>query len=142
MARKDAKIEHLSKVRLFAACSNKELGIIGRASDEISVAPGTELVAEGTSGHEFFLILEGQAAVKRNGRKIATLGAGQYFGEMALLDRGPRSASIVAETPMELLVLGQREFSAILDEVPGLAHKLLTIMAGRLREADARTVSH
>ena len=142
MARKDAKIEHLSKVRLFAACSNKELGIIGRASDEISVAPGTELVAEGTSGHEFFLILEGQAAVKRNSRKIATLGAGQYFGEMALLDRGPRSASIVAETPMELLVLGQREFSAILDEVPGLAHKLLTIMAGRLREADARTVSH
>jgi CRP/FNR family cyclic AMP-dependent transcriptional regulator len=142
MARKDAKIDHLSKVRLFAACSNKELGIIGRASDEVSVAPGTELVAEGSSGHEFFLILNGQAAVKRNGRKIATLGPGQYFGELALLDRGARSATVVSEEPMELLVLGQREFSAILDEVPGLAHKLLSMMAGRLREADARALSH
>jgi CRP/FNR family cyclic AMP-dependent transcriptional regulator len=142
MARKDAKIDHLSKVRLFAACNNKELGIIGRASDEVAVAPGKELVAEGSSGHEFFLILDGQAAVKRNGRKVAALGPGQYFGELALLDRGARSATVVAETPMELLVLGQREFSAILDEVPGLAHKLLSIMAGRLREADARAVSN
>ena len=127
---------------MFAACNNKELGIIGRASDEVSVAPGKELVAEGSTGHEFFLILDGQAAVKRNGRKVAGLGPGQYFGELALLDRGARSATVVAETAMNLLVLGQREFSAILDEVPGLAHKLLTIMAGRLREADARAVSH
>jgi CRP-like cAMP-binding protein len=142
MARKDAKIDHLSKVRLFAACNNKELGIIGRASDEVSVQPGKELVAEGSSGHEFFLILDGEAAVRRNGRKVATLGPGQYFGELALLDRGARSATVTAETPMNLLILGQREFSAILDEVPGLAHKLLSIMAGRLREADAREVSN
>jgi CRP-like cAMP-binding protein len=142
MARKDSKLDQLAKVRLFAACNNKELAIIGRASDEISVNPDTELVREGTPGHEFFLILEGIAAVKRGNRKVATLGPGQYFGELALLDRGARSASIVAETPMTLLVLGQREFSAVLDEVPGLAHKLLTIMAGRLREADTRALSH
>ena len=142
MGRKDAKIDELSKVRLFAACNRKELGIIARASDEVSVSAGRELVHEGTTGHEFFFILEGQAAVKRAGRKIATLEAGQYFGELALLDRGVRSASVVAETDMVLLVLGQREFSAVLDDVPGLAHKLLTIMAGRLREADAKALSH
>jgi CRP/FNR family transcriptional regulator, cyclic AMP receptor protein len=142
MARKDTKLDHLANVKLFAACNKKELGIIGRASDEISVSAGKELVGEGSTGHEFFLILEGQAAVKRGGRKVATLGPGQYFGELALLDRGARSATVVAETTMTLLVLGQREFSAVLDEVPGLAHKLLTIMAGRLREADAKALSH
>ena len=142
MGRKDAKIEELAKVRLFAACNRKELGILARASDEITVSAGKELVAEGTTGHEFFFILEGQAAVKRAGRKVNTVGPGEYFGELALLDRGVRSASVIAETDMTLLVLGQREFSAVLDEVPGLAHKLLTIMAGRLREADAKAVSH
>ncbi len=142
MARKDSKLDQLANVRLFAACNKKELGIIGRASDEVTVPAGKQLVGEGSTGHEFFLILEGQAAVKRDGRKVATLGPGQYFGELALLDRGVRSASVEALTPMTLLVLGQREFSAVLDEVPGLAHKILTIMAGRLREADAKAVSH
>jgi len=142
MARKDAKLDHLANVRLFAACNKRELGILGRASDEVAVPAGKVLVSEGSTGHEFFLILDGQAAVKRGGKKVATLGPGQYFGELALLDRGVRSASVVAETPMNLLVLGQREFSGVLDEVPGLAHKLLTMMAGRLREADAKAISH
>lgn len=141
MAR-DPKLNQLSKVRLFSACTNKELTLIGRASDEISVPAGKEVVTEGKVGHEFFLILDGTAAVKRKGRKVATLKAGDYFGEMALLDRGVRTATIVTETPSTLLVLGQREFSGILEEVPGLAHKLLTIMAGRLREADEKASSH
>ena len=141
MAR-DPKLNQLSQVRLFSACTNKELTLIGRASDEISVPAGKEVVTEGKVGHEFFLILDGTAAVKRNGRKVATLKAGDYFGEMALLDRGVRTATIITETPSVLLVLGQREFSGILEEVPGLAHKLLTIMAGRLREADEKAASH
>jgi CRP-like cAMP-binding protein len=141
MAR-DSKLEQLANVKLFSACTKKELGMIGKASDEVSVPAGKELVTEGTTGHEFFLILDGQAAVKRKGKKIATLGSGQYFGEMALLDKGVRSATIVSETPLLLLVLGQREFSGVLDEVPGLAHKLLTRMAARLREADERAYTH
>ena len=141
MAR-DMKIEQLAQVRLFSAFNKKELALIARASDEVSVPAGKELVREGTTGHEFFLILSGEASVRRNGRKVVTLGSGQYFGELALLDRGPRTATVVAETPMELLVLGQREFAGVLDEVPHLAHKLLTIMAGRVREADARALSH
>ena len=141
MAR-DSKLDHLGQVRLFSACNKKELGLIGKASDEVSVPAGKEIVTQGTSGHEFFLILSGEAAVKRAGRKVNTLSAGDYFGELALLSKGERNATVVAETDMDLLVLGQREFSGVLDEVPGLAHKLLVSMANRLREMDAKAVSH
>ena len=75
-------------------------------------------------------------------KEIATLGPGQYFGELALLDRGPRSATVIAKSDMDVLVLGQREFTGVLDEVPTLAHKLLTSMAQRLREADAKAYRH
>lgn len=143
MARgRTAYLDHLSKVQLFSAASKKELEKLGKASDELEVPAGKELVEQGRVGHEFFLILEGTASVRRNGRKIATLGPGAYFGELSLLDRGPRSASVVADTDMTLLVLGQREFSGVLDEVPTLAHKLLTSMAKRLREADTKLYSH
>jgi CRP/FNR family cyclic AMP-dependent transcriptional regulator len=139
---KDSKLEHLAQVRLFSACSNKELGLIGRASDEVRVPSGKVLCQEGTIGYEFYLILEGQAHVKRGNKKVTTLGPGQYFGELSLLDRQPRSATVVAGTDMSVLVLGKREFSGLLDEVPALAHKLLTAMAARLREADAKAFSH
>lgn len=127
---------------MFSACSKKDLQTIAKASDEVTVASGKTLVEEGKPGHEFFLIVDGQASVHRNGRKVATLGKGQYFGEMALLDRGPRSATVRADGDMTVLVLGQREFSGVLDEVPGLARKLLQGMAARLREADSKAVSH
>ena len=142
MARKDNKLDHLGQVRLFRACSKKELQTIGRASDEVRVSAGKTLVEEGRSGHEFFLILDGKATISRNGRKVATVGPGDYFGELALLDRGPRNATVTADTDMDVLVLGQREFSGVLDEVPTIAHKLLSSMAARLREADAKDVGH
>jgi CRP/FNR family transcriptional regulator, cyclic AMP receptor protein len=142
MARSDSKLDHLAQMWLFTTCSKRELGIIGRASDEIVVPAGKVLCEEGTLGHEFFLILSGQASVRRNGRKIAALGPGEYFGELSLLSRGPRNATVAAEEPMKLLVLGQREFAGVLDEIPALAHKLLTVMAGRLRDADSRALSN
>jgi CRP/FNR family transcriptional regulator, cyclic AMP receptor protein len=141
MAR-DEKLEHLAHVRLFSALNKKELALVGRASDEVRVLSGKVLVEEGAVGHEFFLILEGQAVVRRGGRRVAMLGPGQYFGEMALLDRGPRTATVVADTDMNLLVLGQREFSGLLDQVPAVCYKLLAAMAARLREADARATTH
>lgn len=134
--------DHLSEVPLFAACSRRDLAKIAKASDEVLVKAGRSLVDEGRPGHEFFLILDGTATVRRNNRKVAELGPGQYFGELSLLDRGPRTATVVADTPMKLLVLGQREFLGVLDEVPGLANKLLRIMAHRLREADLKNVGH
>ena len=142
MASKNEHLDHLAEVPLFSACTRKDLEKISRASDEVEVKSGRVLVEQGRPGHEFFLILEGKATVRRNNRKIADLGPGQYFGELSLLDRGPRTASVTADTDMRVLVLGQREFLGVLDDVPGLAYKILRIMAARLREADLRNVKH
>jgi CRP-like cAMP-binding protein len=135
------KLEHLGRTWLFSTCNKKELGLIGRASDEVSVDAGRLLTEEGKPGFEFFLILDGRAAVSRSGRKIATLRPGQYFGELSLLSRKPRDATVTSETPMQLLVLDQRQFDGIMDQVPGLAHKLMIAMAERLREADTRALN-
>ena len=126
----------LSKIWLFSTSSAKDLRTIKRALEEVTVPPERMLCEQGTIGQEFFLIVSGQASVKRNNRKVATLGPGQYFGELALLDRRPRSASVTSDTDMTLLVLGQRQFNGILDSVPALSRKLLSAMATRLREAD------
>src|SRR5271166_3539872 len=96
----------LSKIWLFSTSSAKDLRTIRRALEEVSVPAGRVLCEEGTIGREFFLIVDGEASVRRNGRKIATLGPEQYFGELALLDRRPRSASVISDTDMLLLVLG------------------------------------
>jgi CRP-like cAMP-binding protein len=140
MPRGDAFLDHLRQVPLFSALSRKELGLVARRSEDVNVSPGKVLVSEGAPGSEFFVIVDGTAKVTRQGRKVATLGPGSAFGELPLLDRAPRNASVVAETPMELVVLGQREFAGILDEVPGFARKLLAGLAHRLRDADAKSV--
>ena len=140
MARRDAFIDHLSQVPMFSACSKRDLQLVARRAEDVRVAAGKVLVNEGETGHEFFVILDGTARVTRRGKRVATLSPGSAFGELALLDRAPRNATVVAETPMELVVLGQREFAGIIDEVPGFARKLLAGMASRLREADAKAV--
>jgi len=140
MARRDAFIDHLQQVPLFAACSRKDLQLVARRAEDVRVSGGKALISEGETGHEFFVILEGEAKVMRHGRKIASLGAGDAFGELALLEKAPRNSTIIAETDMELVVLGQREFAGLIDEVPGFARKLLAGMAKRLRDADARSV--
>ena len=126
----------LSKIWLFSTSSAKDLRLIRKALEEVTVPPARLLCEQGTIGQEFFLIVDGQASVKRNNRKVATLGPGQYFGELALLDRRPRSASVTSDTDMTLLVLGQRQFNGVLDSVPPLSRKLLSATATRLREAD------
>jgi CRP-like cAMP-binding protein len=126
----------LSKIWLFSTSSAKDLRTIRKALEEVTVPAGRMLCEQGTIGREFFLIVDGQAAVKRNNRKVATLGPGQYFGELALLDRRPRSATITSDTEMTLLVLGQRQFNGLLDSIPALSRKLLAATATRLREAD------
>ncbi len=99
---------------------------------------GKILVEEGHIGQEFFLIVDGTASVTRNGRKVATLGPGSHFGELALLDRRPRSASVVSVTDLDVLVMSQRQFNGLLESVPTIARKMLAALATRLREADAK----
>lgn len=134
---RNAKVERLQAVPLFSACTTRELAPLARASDEIEVAAGTAIVTEGTLGHEFYLVLRGRVTVSRDGVTVAELGPGRYFGELAVLDGSTRNATVTVTEPSVLLVLGQREFAAVLDSTPGVARKIITQMAARLRAADA-----
>lgn len=127
----------LKSIWLFSNCTASELKKIRGSLDELQVPPGKLLVEEGRIGTEFFIIVSGTAAVTRNGKKVATLGANAHFGELALLDRRPRSASVESETELDVLVLSQRQFNGLLDSVPTIARKMLAALAKRLREADA-----
>ncbi len=139
MAR-DTFVDHLARVPLFSACSNKDLRLVAKRAEDLKVDAGKQLVTEGDTGTEFFVIVDGNATVKRHGQKVAEIGPGDFFGDLALLDRAPRNATITADTTMELLVLGQREFAGLIDDVPEFAHKLLAGLARRLRQADSQTV--
>ena len=130
----------LSKIWMFSACSGSQLRTVRRAVEEVEVPAGRVLCEEGTIGREFFFVVDGTASVRRNGRRVTTLGPGKWFGELSLLDRQPRSATVVSETPMTLLVLEQRRFNGLLDEMPTLSHKLLMATTQRLREADAKAI--
>jgi len=128
---------NLSKVRIFQGMSKRELESVARVGRKMRATTGQILCQQGEPGHQFFVILEGDASVDRGGRNVADLSAGDYFGELALLDRGPRSATVQAKSDMLLLVIEELDFSALLDEIPGLAHKLLATLATRLRTAEA-----
>jgi CRP-like cAMP-binding protein len=137
MARSDAFVDTLATVPLFSACSKKELQMVAKAADHLTVAPGQVVVTEGAAGTEFFVILDGRARVERHGKEVASLAAGSFFGDLALLDRAPRNASVVADSELELAKIGQRAFDQLLDH-PGFSKKLLAGLARRLREQDAR----
>jgi CRP-like cAMP-binding protein len=136
--KRDAKIDRLSQVPMFSACSRKDLGLIARYADELSVDAGQVLIKEDDAGREFYVIAEGKASVTRGGREIGMLGPGNYFGELALLDGQRRDATVTTTTPAELLVVGVREFMTLLEDVPQLTRKLLAGMARRLHELDTQ----
>jgi CRP-like cAMP-binding protein len=139
---KDAKVELLRHVPLFAACSKRDLGRIAALVDEIDVPEGRILTKEGDPGWECFVIAEGNATATVRGRRAAPLGPGDVVGEMSLLDQGPRSATVTARSDMHLLVLASRSFSALIDEFPLVARRIMAGLAGRLREAEPRRPEH
>ena len=135
-------VERLGTVDLFSTCTIRELTLIARVTEELIVEPGVDVVEQGTPGNQLYLIVEGEADVIRDGRKVARLEPGQYFGELAVLDNAPRGATVTAHTKLDLLVLGQREVAAVLDEWPGVSRRLLTALAHRLREAERDATTH
>jgi CRP-like cAMP-binding protein len=137
-AKKDLYLEHLARVPLLSNCSSKDLAKIAKASTEITIPAGTTFVDQGQAGKEAFVIVDGTAKVVRNGKRVATVGPGAVIGELSLLDRGPRTATVTAETDVQVLVLDQRSFLGVVDTVPALAHKLLASLAGRIRDLDRR----
>jgi CRP/FNR family transcriptional regulator, cyclic AMP receptor protein len=126
-------IENLSRVPLFAACTKAELRQIAQLGTEVAVADGTVVTEQGKPGFEFCLVMGGKARCLVDGTQVAVFGPGDFFGEMALLDRGPRHATVIADGALQLLVLDSREFSSLLDTSPSIAKKLLTSFAARER---------
>ncbi len=137
MARSDSFVETLATVPLFSACSKKELQLVAKSAERLQIAAGKVVVTEGAAGSEFFVIIEGRARVERHGRQVNVIGSGGFFGDLALLDRAPRNASVIADSDLEVARIGQRAFDTLLDH-PGFSKKLLAGLARRLREQDAR----
>jgi CRP/FNR family cyclic AMP-dependent transcriptional regulator len=141
MDRHDRIEQRLAEVPLFAGLSKKELRTIAHLATYLEEPEGTILTAEGESGNEFIIVLDGEVEVRQGGEVIATRGAGDYFGEIALLDHRPRTATIIAKTPVEIEVIGRQEFTGMLAEVPELAGKIMATMAQRLADLDGHTKS-
>jgi CRP/FNR family transcriptional regulator, cyclic AMP receptor protein len=135
------RVAQLSKVPLFANCSKRELSRLLTLARTETVDAGHTLFVEGAPSSNLYVIVSGTAAVKRNGRRIGRAGPGDVVGELGVILGGPRTATVLAETPIEWLVLDQASLRAAIDEVPGLGWHLLQSVAARLDQASKRTSS-
>jgi CRP-like cAMP-binding protein len=129
-------------VQLFSACSGRQLARIASLVDELEVPEGRVLMRQGDLGLEAFVVVEGRARASIRGKGSAVLGPGACFGEMALLHSGRRSATVTAESDMRLLVLRSRDFSALIDDVPTVARRVMEAVAERLRDAERAQPHH
>lgn len=137
MAGKHDRQKLLAQVALFSACTDRELDRLARHAEIVDFQAGDVLMTEGEPGHEFYVIIDGEVGVTSGGQTLAKLGPGTYVGEQALLDPGPRTATVTALRDTTAVLLGSREFYAAVEESPVLARKLLAGMAHRLRESAA-----
>lgn len=137
----DEGLKLLGGVPLFEGLTDKELRSIHAAGKEVDHAAGSTMVAEGDEGLGFHLILDGQASVTVGGAKRASLGPGDYFGEMSLIDGGPRSATVTADTPVRALAITSWAFTPILNKNPEIARKMLLELSRRLRDLE-KSLSH
>jgi CRP/FNR family transcriptional regulator, cyclic AMP receptor protein len=130
--RKDVKVAMIARVPLFAGCSKNELRQIAALADEVDLAAGTKLTKEGSSGKEFVVIVEGGADVHRRGRKLRSLGAGDFLGEIALVTGAPRTATVTTTAPTRALVITAPAFRSLLRNTPSMQLKVLDALASRL----------
>ena len=135
---KNAKIELLKRVPLFAGCSKAELREVALSADELDLRDGYVLTREGKPGREFFVLVEGTARVTRDGKKVADLEGGDWFGEIALLTYQPRTATVTATSPVRVLVITDRAFRRVVETMPRIALKVLASVGQRL-DHDARS---
>lgn len=134
--KENPKARELGALDLFAACSRRDLDEIGRLVDEVSVPTGTKLTREGTGGHECFVIADGEAVVRIKGRDVAHVGPGDIVGEMSVLDREPRSATVITTQPLRAFVMTGVQFAEIADRFPTVARRVMQTLAHRLREVE------
>ena len=134
------KHELLRKVPLFSDLTSKGLKEIAQIVDEVQQDAGSVLAQQGDMGQEFMFIVEGEARVEKDGNSINRLGPHDFFGEVSIIDLQPRTATVIAETNMKLLVVHSRHFRALIEKVPGLAIEVLTAVCKYLREAKAESI--
>lgn len=132
----DTKIERLEDIPLFEGCTRRQLRAVARIADVLEVPADTVLTRAGQPGEAFFLILDGRVRVEVPGRKRVRMGPGEFFGEMSLLDGGPRTATVAADTAVRVLVIARPDFSLLLTKVPDLMRNLLVVLTRRLRQAE------
>ena len=132
--RKNAKLELLRTVPLFAGCSKRQLGEIATLADELGLPKGTTLIQEGRQGHEFFALVDGEVEVKAKGRTSKRLQGGSFFGEMALVSSRPRNATVKALTPVRVLVVHETGFRRLMRDSPQIQLKVLQTLADRAAE--------
>jgi len=130
--------ERLAQVPLFEGLSKKQLELVSSLATRLHEPAGTVLTREGGHGYEFIIVLEGEVEVRRQGRLIAKRGAGEFFGEMALVEHQPRTATVRSTTPVLIEVIGRREFEALLADVPDIADRVRATIAKRHRD----TIAH
>jgi CRP-like cAMP-binding protein len=130
--RRDAKVELLKKVPLFAGCSKAELRELAKSADELDLREGTVLTREGRPGREFFVLIDGTVQVTKNGKEVASLKGGDWLGEIALLTDQPRTATVTATSPVDVLVITDRRFRNVVETMPSIALKVLSRVSDRL----------
>ena len=129
---KDAKVDLISRVPLFARCSKKELRMIANIADQIEWPEGKTLIKEGRLGSEFFILIDGTVSVSRDGRKLRDLAAGEWVGEVALISNVPRTATVVTTSPARALVMTGRGFAQLMTDSPSIAAKVLAVLGERV----------
>ena len=129
---RDSKVEALKRAPLFDGLSRKELAELARVTEDVEFDAGQTLCREGTTGREFFVIMDGEVEVTRHGEHIAVLGSGEFFGEIALVDDVPRTATVTARTPLRFFVMSRQSFLPLLDANHGVERKVLRALARRV----------
>jgi CRP/FNR family transcriptional regulator, cyclic AMP receptor protein len=130
----DTKVEALRRAPLFADLSKRELEKLARLSDDLELEPGSMLCQEGKIGHEFFVVVDGEVEVTRKGRRLKREGGDEFFGEIALIEDIPRTATVKAKTPVRLFVLTSRDFRQLVQSSPSVERKVMRSLARRLLE--------
>jgi CRP/FNR family transcriptional regulator, cyclic AMP receptor protein len=128
----DSKLLALRNVPLFAGLSKRDLSAVGRIAEELDFSADKELIREGESGRQFFILFDGEAVVRRRGRKVNTLGPGDFFGEIALLSSRPTTASVTTSAPSRLAVITRASFNRLLRDSPQFQLRVLSALAERL----------
>lgn len=137
---RDQKIDMLKKVPMFSNLTNRQLMEIARHAQSVPVKAGEVLAKQGSRGWEFFFIVEGKAQVQKNGKTIRKLTSDDFFGEIALIDREPRTATVIADTDMVLLVVETRSFGHLLETIPGLQGKIILALCRYIRMAETASI--